>query len=285
MAKLPTPPEPAWETGSRIATLKHPSRVQAIAWRDDVRVLTVCADFILREWDARDGTLLRETKAADLPAAKLAGITLSPDARWLGSHFNDGAALLHDTMTGELRLTLARHRAQFFSWSPCGRFIALQHPAAHASEIILYDAATARPAGAPVALPDGCTAFALSHGATHLAYATEDNKAWVLDLATRRRTGPFAHDSTVRALTFAAGATILASGAQDGTLHLWDTATTEPLAPPLRHPSWIVSITATPDHRTFIVSENSGHASVWTIPALALSPLEMQKIAGDSVPK
>ena len=77
-----------------------------------------------------------------------------------------------------------------------------------------------------------------------------------------------AHSTAVRAITFSADGTRLATGGDDGTVTVWDAASGSQLATFKEHRSSVRSLTLSPDGLRLVSASEDGDVRVWYLDTL-----------------
>ena len=127
----------------------------------------------------------------------------------------------------------------------------------------LWDVATGKPIGEPLAHPDWVRSTAFSpDGKTILTACSMQNMAWLWDAATGRslRQTP-AHLRMVSSLAFSPDGKTILTGSRDGTARLWDAEAGEPVGRVLEYESQMATVAFGPDGKTLVAAHNDGR--VW----------------------
>jgi WD40 repeat protein len=176
-------------------------------------------DNAVRFWDLRDGDLLREIPAHDLPVSALA---FSLDGRSLASAGEDRMIRVWDTGTGRWLVSLIGHtdRIPGLAWRADGSQL---FSAGWDTTVRVWDIAS----GEPVILLNShagqVNALAADQEGKRLACADSANAIHIWDTQKHRTLQVLPdHGAEVRALAFCAGGQLLASGGADRVIRLWD---------------------------------------------------------------
>lgn len=162
-------------------------------------------------------------------------------------------------------------------FSPDGKLIAV----ATSRRITFWDAQTHQPTGASIEGPgDAVFKIAFSLDGAVLAVGSRGaNRLMLLDVAQRRLLHPplTAQDGAISGLAFSPDGELLASGAGDHSIVLWNVASGTPEGNPLEgHESNVVALAFSPDGRRLASASWDAKAIVWDLATRspAIPPLE-----------
>jgi WD40 repeat protein len=142
--------------------------------------------------------------------------------------------------------------------------------------IQLWNTATDRQLGAPIAVPGGARGAAFSPNGTLLATADSDGTVRVWDIATGRQVGPplaASAASGVNAVAFSPGGTLLATADADGTARLWNAETHQQIGVPLpagdaaRSGGQVMDVAFSPKGTILATASLDGTARLWNVQA------------------
>ncbi len=95
-----------------------------------------------------------------------------------------------------------------------------------------------------------------------------DGQARLWEAATGQpiRGATFAHPAAITAAAYRPDGRLAVIGCADGIVRLWDLATFQPVGPPLAMPQLILGVTFTPDGRSVVAVDQTGHSRSWATP-------------------
>jgi WD40 repeat protein/tRNA A-37 threonylcarbamoyl transferase component Bud32 len=212
--------------------------------------------------DARTG---KEVGGWDLPAGRLVGPALSPDGKHLALWRPDAGLVLREAATGKKiaarQVGRPGHAIDCLTVLAGGKHVVC----AHAHRLETWEVGTDRTWGGPflggpaVALVGSCegtTVAALDATGRILLYDVINGRELVL---------PPSRTGTARCAAFAPGGALLASGAADNTVRLYD-AGTGALRKTFRgHTRPIKSISFAPDGRSLASASEDGAVKLWDV--------------------
>ncbi|RIK88318.1 MAG: hypothetical protein DCC67_00705 [Planctomycetota bacterium] len=251
-------------TGDELAAIGVAQEsVYGLAFRPDGRRLALSArNEPLRVWDCDQGKIVAELGG---DAGLVSSVAYCPQGWRLLTASEDGSVRLWDaertTAHDELRGHQSRVRS--IDVAPDGRTLASQD--ADSASVVLWDVATAQPRRVLHALPTAPTAVAFNRSGRLLATAV-DSRLCIWDVTA----GKLVHGLEMAARPLAGVAwhprrDVLATQAQDGTMHIVDAASgkvvarwaaAEPSSPRLGY---------SPDGSCLVVGSRSGGVEVWRV--------------------
>jgi WD40 repeat protein len=182
--------------------------------------------------------------------------------------------LLKDTRR---QATLHNAQAVGIIYSPDGKTLAA---GTWSGTIILWDAATRQPIGAPLTghtksvisvafSPDGKTLASGSSGSCgEPSYKCTQGEIILWDVATRQPiSAPLTgHTGGVNSVVFSPDGKTFASGSGDKTIILWDVAMRQPIGAPLTgHTDWVSSVAFSPDGKTLASGSQDHTIILWDV--------------------
>jgi WD40 repeat protein len=257
-------------TGKEMAQLPAQAGMRhTVAMSRDGRMLaTLTARGAIRLWDAVTGKPLHPNGP---PKAAVRGMAFSPDGRrlfWL----DNWAMRVWDIRAGK---EITPHALAFALWGPfCispdgkhlvaipGEYRKPGTPAAEGhGELRVYDVASGDvPFVGKVSLGPLCAAF--NPDGSRLALGTGDHvELW--DAATWKPSLRLVHPCPVNTIAFSPDGRLLATGADDGTIRLWQTATGKPVQAHGGHQGAITSLQFVRDGKLATWSFRDGLGLLW----------------------
>ncbi len=209
---------------------------------DGSRVLTAGADFAVRVWDARTGQAICRPMLHPGPV-RLAHF--NRDGRLLASSTAYAEARIWDATTGEPLAPPLQHgdRVLEVQFSPDGRWLATASADGTAR---LWEARTGQPAGRP-----------LPHRRDPAARLESDEYAAEFGASTE------SEPSDVLLARFSPDGRRLATACQEGTVWIWDPATSGLVAGPLAHGRAVTRLRFDPNGTRLVTLCSDGIARTW----------------------
>jgi WD40 repeat protein len=226
------------------------------AYVDGGRIVTAAGDGTVQVWNTNTGKPARPPVHINVPvAATYITFAFTGDGRRLAwGRLDDGIVSLWDVATGRsLGQPMTIDPPKFvggLAFSPDGHRLV----AGYADGLRLWNTDTTQLDGTVITNPEpdnpvGAVAF--SRDGTTVAAGHVDGAVELWDLSTRKQLpGSPLHGHTAAVESVAFGvAHQLATGGDDATLRLWDTATGQPTAEPQTGPYPVRSVAISPDGR------------------------------------
>ena len=146
----------------------------------------------------------------------------------------------------------------------------------------VYDAGSGAPVGPPLPHTDGVRHAAFSPDGGRVLTCAEDFTAVLWDARTGARLPiePLQHKESVQHGAFSRDGRWLVTTEKTGTVRLWDASTGSLLAPPLSHPSLILTADFLDGDRQLVTRSRDGQVLFWDFPEDTRPLNELRLIAG-----
>jgi WD40 repeat protein len=229
----------------------------AVFSRDGSRIVGVGQFGRVHVWDARSGRSLAVWQAAN----RAIGAEFSPDARRVATR-SYGVAQVWETATGKLGANIPMRQYGFTrpvraAFSPDGRFLETRLRGFRQ----LWDAATGAPVPIdlgrlrPIFSPDGAVLLAVPSGSKAQLWRPPSRLLAVLP----------GHRGGVTAAAFSPGGRLVATGAADGAVRVWDVPSGRRTELLRLHAREVRDIAFSPDSRLLLTAGADGAAFVWDL--------------------
>jgi eukaryotic-like serine/threonine-protein kinase len=248
--------------------MQHESRVRLVAFSPDGKsILTASNDKTARLWDAATLAPIGRIYRHQGPIED--GV-ITPDGRTVLTTGGDYTAKAWALETESHTWTRAEYQKPggAVAFSPDGRFFLT----ASEREMHVWDLATGRALGQPIAVGKVCANVTTSPDGKTALIGSADGFARLWDLSSGKPVGkPLKHQQEVSVTAFSPDGRAILTGSQDRTARLWKAFTQEPLLEPLRITGSIDAGAFSPDGATFAVGASS--SDVYLYAAATGSPV------------
>lgn len=240
----------------------HSKGVRCVAYSPDGSVIASGSwDSTIRTWNAQSGTPIRELRGHE---ASILSVSFSPDGRRLASGSVDCTMRAWDWRTGLQSRKAVQHSnivssvdyssngqllvsgsfdAQVTVWECVDGFVAQRH--------------RFRRFGAVMGV-------AFSPDTRLLASCTASGHVSIRSNSAIINSSQPLVNSAIQCMAVSPGNQHLASGHDNGNVHVWDTATGEAVGPPLQgHTTKVLALAYSSDQATLISASTDGNVRVW----------------------
>jgi len=266
-----------WEatTGKLIRALDRPNERSLSGLSPDTKTLTTWnrRDYAIRLWDIASGKEIRRFAQEGISYS-----AFSPNARMLASTRWPNVIQLWDLLTGkEVRRIEAQHVPGKLAFSPDGRTLLASNSNSVGADftVRLWDVATGKERWRMDTRPWESLGAAFCPDGRHIAVVGRGWKGQtnqrvgvvvLCDAVTgkelRRCEG---HTDHVWHVSFSPNGRMLATGASDKTIRLWEVATGQLRQKPLSHEAEILGLSFSPDGRMLASTDMGSIGLVWDL--------------------
>jgi WD40 repeat protein len=247
---------------------------------DGMALASGSSDGTARLWDVTTGKPLGQPFTS--PAGQVNSVAFSPNGQILASAGKDGIIRLWNIATRPLLgqpITGITGQVNSVAFSPDSKTLV---SGGTNGSLLLWDVTTQQPLGQPLTDTSNVTSVAFSPDGKVLASGNVSGTIRLWDVstalntsvATRQPLGELVADHTgdVYSVAFSpappgggTGDKVLASGSADGTIHLWDVATRQPLGLPITATGDVYSVAFSPSGKVLASGGKDGAISLWDV--------------------
>lgn len=250
--------------------------VIAVAYSPDGKLLASGSYREVKIWDSGTGRLIRALGGHSNHVQCLA---FSPDGRTLATGADDRVVKLWNVASGGEIRTLTGHTVEILdvAFSPNGRVLASGAVRGSTSEVKLWDVTTGKEIRSLPGRPGGAVAFSLD--GKFLASGYTEITLWDVETGNHLRSMLKNPRHLSLTLAFSPNGKLLASGSSDGTVGVWDVATSSQLEAFARHGDRVVSVAFSPDGKFLASASYDGTVLLWDMTRIT-SPTRSSQIRG-----
>ncbi|MGE0883454.1 MAG: AAA-like domain-containing protein [Blastocatellales bacterium] len=254
-----------WDTATKQEqfVISHPesNAVFSMAFSPDNRSL-ITSRWLgeVKIWDLSTMTV---TKIFGDSGSGVIALSISPDGKRIATANNDGGATVWDASTGKLLNTMRGHSERIItiSISPDGKLLAT---GSSDHTVRIWDFDTGREIKAIRGHTDEIASVAFSPDGKYLATAGEKTvKIW--DLATMGEFKILAQPASVAMVSYSPDGKTLAVATSDGTIRLWDIATSKINIILVGHHAAVINVVFFPDGNRVATGSFDGTVKIWDV--------------------
>jgi len=254
------------------APLPHETRVDAVAFSPDHKIVVTGSGDQARVWDAASGKAIASLPHQD----QVRAIAFSPDGATVLTATSRGTAHLWSVATWTPIWKMLAHRREIKSvaFSGVGKtFITGSKDGTGR----LWEASSGDPVGSYIQHEDQVYAVAISPDG-QMALTGSSRGGARLWQATRKNSFSrvLRHKGNVTALAFGPDSSVALTASEDGSARFWDVKTGHQRGQDLRHGKEVTSVAVSPDGKTALTGGRDNLARFWSVKTG--EPLDMEAL-------
>jgi WD40 repeat protein len=223
--------------------LRHSHTVTAVGYTADATAaVTQSNDRTVRLWRLNRAGRRQLTMRHD---DRITSVCLAPDSRTLVSASDDRTVCIWDVHRGDVAKAVIRLASPAMSVNVTSDGASIL-TVLKTGGVLIWGLDGEPPTSRSVGPADTSRA-ALSRDGRTIATAGADNRVRLWRSHTLQQLASLAHESKVTALAFSADGTLVLTGTDDHTAHVWSVQAGEPVGPPLTHLAGVQAIAVSGD--------------------------------------